>query len=1207
LKAFWPQFCQNAGIIPSNFFVHFRVMGHNADMPFQGESHASSESLRMLYVADETTLVSALAASSCLSPEQRSNVGTRAAAWVQNVRQETRRMGVIDAFLQQYGLSTNEGVILMRLSEALIRTPDFGTAQLLMRDKLRSGDWADHAGASPAGLINVATAGLRFSAAWIEATGGGDAIRLAAKLGDRVLHTAVVRGMEIMAGHFVLGSTIADAVARSQSEKGKGALYSFDMLGEAALTHADADHYFKAYRHAVRHLAKNAKPNSTAATADGISVKLSALYPRYEYAKRAACVPSLVEKLVELAEIARNAGIGLTIDAEEADRLELSIEIFDALLKSPGFSGWDGLGLVIQAYQRRAGAVIDIVSDSAKAAKRQIAVRLVKGAYWDAEIKRAQELGLESYPVFTRKEHTDISYLACAERLISAGAHIYPQFATHNAHTVATILEMTGSERPFEFQRLHGMGEALHDQVCAETGIATRVYAPVGNHRELLPYLVRRLLENGANSSFVNQLINPEIAVDDIVRDPVSLGQAHGFGPHPEIPNPCDMFGGERLSAHGIDLTQSAMALQVKQSIPVKAEYDAASLIGGLAIDGKQCPIYNPASLRVRVGTASLATRDDVQRAVGIACKSDWATKFNLAQRADCLNRIADILETRMLHLLPYLVLEAGKCFADAVAEVREAVDFCRYYAVQALTPRFEGRLPLGVVACISPWNFPLAIFLGQVTAALAAGNSVVAKPAGQTPLIAFAAVKIAHEAGVPEDALNLVIGDGDVGAALISQTGVDAVCFTGSTATAKKIAAVRAEIGMADSVLIAETGGINTMIVDSTALLEQAVSDVIASAFQSAGQRCSACRLVCVQDDIADDFEKMLAGAMACLVVGNPAFLSTDVGPIIDRHARSRIDGYIASSRKRYRVIGEAPDAAQSDDGHFVRPIAFSITDISDLKEEVFGPVLHVTRFGANDLHIVVDKINALGFGLTMGLHTRIDSRISAVSKQAKVGNLYVNRNQIGAVVGVQPFGGEGLSGTGPKAGGPHYLLRLSRPAPASIEQNNPHERDFAALMGHYAELLAILQKTQILPGPTGEKNSLSLVPRGEILLAGPPKFLAAQIAICLATGNQPTTSEDLFSEAAIIDPSIESAKNQTNIFRESLQSLLDRKFPAIIADAHLKKELAALYSKRADGISTLLSSEDDMERFMHERTLTIDTTAAGGNATLLAMQPSG
>jgi RHH-type transcriptional regulator, proline utilization regulon repressor / proline dehydrogenase / delta 1-pyrroline-5-carboxylate dehydrogenase len=642
------------------------------------------------------------------------------------------------------------------------------------------------------------------------------------------------------------------------------------------------------------------------------------------------------------------------------------------------------------------------------------------------------------------------------------------------------------------------------------------------------------------------------------------------------------------LSAQGIDLTQSGSALQVEQSITVEAHFVATSLIGGLETEGQKRLVYNPANLHQPIGTAFSASKEDVKRAVGIASKSNWATQFNRAQRADCLNRIADSLETRMAELLPYLVLEAGKSFADAVSEVREAVDFCRYYAVQSLKPRLDERTPLGVVACISPWNFPLAIFLGQVAAALAAGNSVVAKPAGQTPLIAYAAVKIAHEAGVPKEALNLVIGDGDVGAALIGEAGVDAVCFTGSTGTAKKIASIRTDIGMADSVLIAETGGINAMIIDSTALLEQAVGDVIASAFQSAGQRCSACRLVCIQEDIADDFMKMLAGAMDCLVVGDPALLSTDVGPIIDGDARSRIDGYVALSRGQYKVIGEVSSFASSEQGHFVRPIAFEIDKISDLKEEIFGPVLHVTRFMAHDLHNVVDQINALGFGLTMGLHTRIDSRISAVAAQAKVGNLYVNRNQIGAVVGVQPFGGEGLSGTGPKAGGPHYLLRLSKPASVRMLD------------------VAEIQQVYDLPGPTGEKNSLTLVPRGKLLIAGPPEHASAQIAICLETGNTPVISQELYEQAIKIDHFVVKSKNNLSIFDKKWNFCSDNLFDGIIADDVIKLDIAKILSKRPGKIINIMSSTDDIERFFHERTLTIDTTAAGGNASLLAMQAS-
>ncbi len=1179
-------------------------MSYPIDMLPSRTDHTGYDRLAALYMADETALTTQLVAASHLTVLQRKQIGGRAATWVEKVRSATHRTGVIDAFLQEYGLSTNEGIILMRLSEALIRTPDFTTAQELMRDKLVAGEWRMHAGSSPATLINAATAGLRFSAAWIAATGGNAAAKLAAKLGDRVLHAAVVRGMGIMAGHFVLGSTIADAVSRAQKESGNGGLYSFDMLGEAALTQADADHYFDAYTGALRHLAGTVAAGATAATANGLSVKLSALHPRYEYAKRTACVPVLVEKIRELALIAKSAGVGLTLDAEEADRLELSLDIFQALLNDPMLADWDGLGIVIQAYQRRATATIDIVTAAAKSAQRPISVRLVKGAYWDAEIKRAQEMGLESYPVFTRKEHTDVSYLACAAQLLNAGSLVYPQFATHNAHTAAAIIEMAQGGSRFEFQRLHGMGEALHDEISSETGITSRVYAPVGNHKELLPYLVRRLLENGANSSFVNQLMNPEVEVDEIVRDPIEQSGQHGFTPHPAIPAPCDMFGGVRASAKGIDLTQSEMARKIEAILPVAAPYHAASLIGGIAAGNDIQTIENPANVAHVVGSAVLAYTGDVARAVAAARGSDWAITFTPQMRADCLNRAAGLMEARMHDLMAYCVLEAGKTFPDAVAEIREAVDFCRYYAAQVLSAAMADRGPQGVVACISPWNFPLAIFIGQVAASLAAGNSVVAKPAGQTPLIAYAATQILFEAGVPVSALQLLFGGGDIGGALVSHAGVDAVCFTGSTATAKRIATARAEIGRADSVLIAETGGINAMIIDSTALLEQAVGDVVASAFQSAGQRCSACRLVCVQDDIADDFEKMLSGAMAQLTSGDPALLTTDVGPIIDANSRNKIDSYIAAARAKFRIIGEVQPGDALHLGHFVQPIAFALNDIDEVDQEIFGPVLHIVRFDASDVHAVVQRINALGFGLTLGVHSRIDSRIAAIAKQAKVGNLYINRNQIGAVVGVQPFGGEGLSGTGPKAGGPHYLRRLSRPKSVT----GGEIANIAETMIRHKRRFEHLSSKHDLPGPTGEQNSLSLVPRGHLILAGDAANLADQICICFASGNTGAVPQEMRDAAQKILVNFEGHGLQLekiiSISTTALDSLLEGKYDGVVADGHDREAIAVLLANRPGAIIPLLSANDDPERYYHERTLTIDTTAAGGNASLLAMQ---
>jgi RHH-type transcriptional regulator, proline utilization regulon repressor / proline dehydrogenase / delta 1-pyrroline-5-carboxylate dehydrogenase len=1165
-------------------------------MPLLPPAHVNR--LNALYTTDEHELVTTLVDKANLSPDAGDRIEQRAAGWVTKVRTATARIGMVDAFLQEYGLSTDEGIILMRLSEALIRTPDFATAQELMRDKLMAGDWDEHTAGSPTGLVNAATAGLRLSTAWIAATGGNGAAKLAAKLGDRVLHAAVVRGMGIMARHFVLGSTIGDAVTRAKHNGKSHALCSFDMLGEGAITQDDADRYFDAYKGAITYLAAHVGRGARVATAHGLSVKLSALYPRYEYAKRDACVPALIEKVRVLALIAKDAGIGLSIDAEEVDRLEMSLHIFTMLLSDLALADWDGLGIVIQAYQRRATATIEAVTSAAKAADRAIAVRLVKGAYWDGEIKRAQEIGLESYPLFTRKEHTDISYLACAKMLLDAGPSIYPQFATHNAHTAAAILEMAGDNRAFEFQRLHGMGDALHDEIRTNTGITSRVYAPVGSHKELLPYLVRRLLENGANSSFVNQLMNPDIEVDDLVADPIETARAHGFSPHASIPAPRDMFGGSRLAALGLDLTRSDVTARI-------AAIPAPDLV----------PV-------------APSTPEDVNRAVSAASTSKWATACTLTQRAACLNRMADLLEANMDGLMALCVAEAGKTFPDAAAEVREAVDFCRYYAGEAVSTAMQVRAPLGVVACISPWNFPLAIFLGQVCGALVAGNTVVAKPAPQTPLIAQAAVKLLYQAGVPHDALHLATGESDIGAALVGHIDIDGVCFTGSTATAKRIAATRADIGRADSVLIAETGGINAMIIDSTALLEQAVGDVVASAFRSAGQRCSACRVVCVQEDVADDFERLLAGAIALLELGDPAKLTTDVGPIIDAVSAQRINDYVTSVRAQFPLIGEAGPPKAST-GHFVRPIALRAGKLSDVTAEIFGPVLHVIRFRATDVMALVDQINATGFGLTLGVHSRIDARIREIATKAHVGNIYVNRNQIGAVVGVQPFGGEGLSGTGPKAGGPHYLLRLSRAASdipareASVvsQIDEQHMATINTLASHLgdddfalqglAAAIASLAGKKPLPGPTGEDNSLTLVPRGLILCMGGDNQgdSTRQILLALAAKCRVIVSRAALAEAQIAALKAAALPQGSTIFITAgdISTTLQSDIDGVFGDGSVRAPLATALAKRDGPIIPLLSSTGDFWRLFHERTLTVDTTAAGGNASLLAMQGDG
>ncbi len=1191
----------------------------------------SLSSLSGSYLADENKVITSLAAHASLDNAQNKKAERRAADWVAGVRAKTSAQnGVIDAFLQEYGLSTKEGIILMRLSEALIRTPDFATAQELMRDKLGAGKWADHAGGSPAALINGATMGLRISSAWINATGGTAAQNLAAKLGDRVLHTAIVRGMGVMADHFVLGSTIEAAIARGKKDEVNGVFHSFDMLGEAARTQADADRYFVSYLHAAQCLAQSSSASSSVATSPGLSVKLSALHPRYEYANREECVPILADKVKTLALIAKADGIGLTLDAEEADRLEISLLIFDALLRDPDLNDWDGLGIVVQAYQRRARDVITHLVDAAQSAGRKIAIRLVKGAYWDAEIKRAQEMGLESYPVFTRKEHTDISYLACARQLLAAGNAVYPQFATHNAHTASVILEMAGGNSHMEFQRLHGMGAPLHAEIIAETGVRSRVYAPVGNHKELLPYLVRRLLENGANSSFVNQLMNPDVAIDDIVRDPLTAAQAHNFERNTAIPAPRDTLNGERLSAIGMDLTQANIAAQAEAYLPLPHPILAASIIAGKYDSARAqaagVPITNPANIAQIVGYIVSANAPDVDSAIASAIASKWGSTTSAADRGTVLMRMADLLEENMPALMALCVAEAGKSLPDAVAEIREAVDFCRYYAGQAVLPRLSARKPVGVTACISPWNFPLAIFTGQVAAALAAGNTVVAKPAAQTPLIAFEAVKLFHQAGVHTDALHLLIGGPDIGAMVTGHKDVRAVCFTGSTPTAQRIAALRADIGCADTPFIAETGGINAMIVDSTALLEQAVNDAVDAAFQSAGQRCSACRIVCVQEEIADDFESMLAGSMQLLQLGNPALLATDIGPIIDAQASQRITDYCTQMASNHRVIARAP-MPHENTGHFVQPVAIAVKKVSDVRQEVFGPVLHVVRFKAEKIDDLIDEINALGFGLTLGLHTRIDARIQSVCSRAKVGNIYANRNQIGAVVGVQPFGGEGLSGTGPKAGGPHYLLRLSMPGDPvthpgkhAVWENSMHGAfisEAAAAMHLTSEQHRVLdtfalQTKIILPGPTGEENTLSLHPRGTILVCGGdgPDDRMMQCLAVLASGNRVIIAAQSLPIAdrlaplhAVIANASMPADTMTIVDADSVPALLQGNIDGVIADGTIREDIAVQISQRAAAMIPLLSLNDYPERFFHERTLTVNTTAAGGNATLLMM----
>ncbi len=954
--------------------------------------------IRKLLRAPEPEVLAPLLKDAALDPESRARVEKRALAMLAELR-EAQGKGWVNQFLQEYRLNTQEGVALLSLAEAFLRVPDPETADSLIADKLGEGDWRAHKGKANSTLVNTATWGLVIGRALTSDSEQASALRrLIARTGEPFVRTGVGAAMRMMGEIFVMGRNIGEAIERMRKRDYAGFTASFDMLGEAARTFPDAERYFAAYEGAIRAVGE------VASEGHSISVKLSALHPRYEVAQYESCVPALIGQVEALATLAASLGIPFTIDAEETERLEMSLDIIEAVAGLPALKGWDGLGMAIQAYGKRARPTIAWANALGEKTGRRIAARLVKGAYWDTEIKRTQEQGLSDYPLFTRKAATDVSYLACAKDMLAA-KHIYPAFATHNALTVATLLEWAGAARDFEFQRLHGMGEGLYETLVREQGYHTRIYAPVGGHRDLLAYLVRRLLENGANSSFVHQLADERLSDADLLADPVAKIEAVGGTRHPSIPLPNDLFMPERRNSWGLDLNDRPELERVAEAVAPPLDF---------------APLSSPPA-------DELVTR-------ALKGFEQWSAQ-SIEERASCLERLAGLLEQDRDMLMRIAVKEAGKTIPDALAEVREAVDFCRYYAAQARArlqplelpgPTGERNVlrmaPRGVFVCIAPWNFPLAIFLGQVTAALAAGNAVVAKPASQTPQIAAYAVGLAHAAGIPEDALILAAGRRDLGQKLMEDIRIAGVAFTGSTATAKHIARTLLADDDRDIIpLIAETGGINAMIVDSTALPEQVVQDVITSAFRSAGQRCSALRLLVLQEDIAGRTLEMLTGAMDSLIVGDPALPRTDVGPVIDQPSYDRLMGRREAMRER--ILKSVPVPAE---GLFVPPTLIRIDRIEDLKEEWFGPLLHVTTWKGGELAETVRRVNSSGFGLTMGLHSRIARAAETVEESATAGNLYVNRSMIGAIVGSQPFGGEGQSGTGPKAGGPHYLPRF-------------------------------------------------------------------------------------------------------------------------------------------------------------------------------------
>ena len=976
-----------------------------------------------------------------LEPDSEARVDALARRMIGAIRGQAHAFGGVEDMLREFSLSTREGLALMVLAEALLRVPDSATAELLIEDKLGQGDFAHHAAKSDAVFVNLSAWALGVSARVIQPgeTPDGIVAQLAKRIGLPTVRAATRQAMRVLGNHFVLGETIDEALTRATTGERRLQRYSFDMLGEGARTADDAARYFDSYARAIEAIGQAA---GKAALPDrpGISVKLSALHPRYEAISRARVLKELPPRLIELARAAKRYDLNFTVDAEEADRLELSLDVIAATFADASLAGWDGFGLAVQGYQKRAGAVIDWLDGLATAHGRRMMVRLVKGAYWDTEIKRAQERGLDDYPVFTRKAMTDINYIACAEKLLALRGRVYPQFATHNALTVASIIERAGTLEGFEFQRLHGMGDALYRELRdALPALPCRTYAPVGGYRDLLAYLVRRLLENGANSSFVAASTDPDLPLETLLARPSSIIGAANAARHSNLPLPCDLYGAARKNSRGVEFGHRESLAALRASVvAAQATASAVSIIDGQAQPGASTPQRSPIDNHV-IGPSSDATPKDSDRAMKAAHAGfrGWA-RTPAEKRAAALERAADLIEARRGRFIHLLQVEAGKTLDDCLSELREAVDYCRYYAAEARRLFSEPRVLAGptgetnelslrgrgVFVAISPWNFPLAIFVGQITAALAAGNSVVAKPAEQTPLIAFQTVQLLHEAGIPVTALHLIIGDGAIGARLVAHACVAGVVFTGSTDVARSINRSLAARDGAIVPLIAETGGINAMLVDATALPEQVADDVVTSAFRSTGQRCSALRLLCVQEDVADRMIEMIIGAARELNVGDPREISTHVGPVIDAEAKSRLEAWIARMSEEGRVRFSGVTRAR---GLYVAPHVIELPEAGALREEVFGPILHIVRYRAEDFERVIDAIEASGYGLTLGIHSRIDSNVQRIVRRLRVGNVYVNRSMIGAVVGVQPFGGTGLSGTGPKAGGPHYLARFA------------------------------------------------------------------------------------------------------------------------------------------------------------------------------------
>jgi RHH-type proline utilization regulon transcriptional repressor/proline dehydrogenase/delta 1-pyrroline-5-carboxylate dehydrogenase len=1264
---------------------------YNTDCP-------TRQKIREFYRIDENIAVDHILPLAEVNVSARSRAWERARKMVLQIRKDQAGNGAIDSLLKEYSLSSEEGVVLMCLAEALLRVPDKHTQDALIRDKISQGQWSTHLGGSDSLFVNASSWGLLITGSMVnyadtrKQDSFGLLKRTIGRLGEPVIRKSMNYAMKIMGKQFVMGETIVAATERAATKEQQGYVYSYDMLGEGARTMADATRYLKAYQDAIVTIgnAAVASGKNDPRKVPGISVKLSAIHPRYEFTHKARVMAEIVPKLKALCLQAKHYNIGLTVDAEESERLDISLDIIEAVFSDDDLAGWNGFGIALQAYQKRAIFVVDWLRELTLKVDRKMMVRLVKGAYWDSEIKNAQKDGHQHFPVFTRKSSTDVSYHACANKLLDYRDTIYPQFATHNAYTAATIVELAGADKEgFEFQCLHGMGDSLYDQIVTNESIQCRIYAPVGQHEDLLAYLVRRLLENGANSSFVNAIVDESQPVESLLEDPVEKTQRLKDKYNKQILKPVALYysenGTDRDNSKGLDLTDINIITPLKVSLD---NWFESHLLSESDIPNGASAVKNPANHSEIIGFHQHHDKDKMLAMIDTAAIafSSWS-QTPVVERAALLCRVADILERHTDELIALCIKEAGKIAQDGIDEVREAVDFCRYYAQRAIELEEDERLEArGVVLCISPWNFPLAIFLGQVAAAIATGNTVLAKPAEQTSLIALRTIELMKSVGLPDGVVQAVIARGSqVGRFIIPDDRIQTVMFTGSTETGTVISQTLANRGGDQVPLIAETGGQNCMIVDSTALPEQVVDDVISSGFQSAGQRCSALRVLFLQEDIADNVITMLKGALAELHVGNPAFLSTDVGPVIDQKALDALDAHSEYMKKNGQLLYqcEISEEVSDNDHFFFAPRLYEISDISVLKQEVFGPCVHVVRFKGHEIEKVIDNINGTGFGLTMGIHTRIEHRAFDLAKLSRAGNVYINRNMIGAIVGVQPFGGRGLSGTGPKAGGPNYLTRLVKEKatpdaeqfnlqPSHLEALESDEksqadairimndankaeknwrltdlntriscvRQLLAKIAHVeivddladdlnytlaaarSQLIDIekrLKKPKILPGPTGESNVLYLENRGNIICFVDKNstfhFWVLSIVTALATGNTVVTVvSDLFYDEAIAfrDKFIATGEDK-NVFqvarlRHLSTMLAHPTLSGVVVDSQCDRKhyISEELAQRKGAILPVISSEymDNLiQRLLTEKTISIDTTASGGNTSLMTL----